>query len=119
MEYSGSMSIEMREPTYFVLLALAGGRRHGYALLEEVAQLSEGRVRLRVATLYAALERLTAEGLLATDGDEVVDSRRRRYFRLTEAGAARLTGEAARLRANAERAEQRLQVGGWLGAGAS
>ncbi len=102
------MTIEMREPTFWVLTVLAAGRRHGYALIQEARELSEGRVDLKVATLYAALERLGEQGLVAVDGDEVVDGRLRRYFRLTDAGAVALDAQIARLEANARQARARL-----------
>jgi PadR family transcriptional regulator PadR len=102
------MSTEMREPTFWVLTVLAAGRRHGYALLKEANELSDGRINLKVATLYAALERLAAEGLVSLDGDEVVDGRARRYFRLTDHGASRLEDEITRLQANASKARARL-----------
>ena len=77
---------ELREPTFLVLTALASGRRHGYALIEEVAELSGGRVTLRPGTLYAALDRLVDEGHVRIDGEEVVAGRLRRYSCLTESG---------------------------------
>ena len=101
---------EMREPTFLVLAALADGRKHGYALIGEAATLSDGRVKLKVGTLYAALDRLTAEGLVQSAGDEVVEGRHRRYYELTDAGASRLAAEAARLASNAKRAFARLEV---------
>ena len=100
----------MREPTFLVLAALADGRKHGYALIGEAATLSDGRVKLKVGTLYAALDRLTAEGLVQSAGDEVVEGRHRRYYELTDAGALRLAAEAARLASNAKRAFARLEV---------
>jgi DNA-binding PadR family transcriptional regulator len=100
----------MREPTFLVLAALASGRRHGYALISEAAILSDGRVQLKVGTLYAALDRLSAEGLVQAAGEEVVDGRHRRYYELTDAGAARLSLEATRLASNAKRAFARLEV---------
>ena len=99
---------EMREPTFWILTVLAAGRRHGYALLREAEELSDGRVKLRVATLYAALERMTLEGMVAVDGDEIVEGRARRYFRLTDDGAQRLGREVDRLEANAMKARARL-----------
>lgn len=103
----------MQEPTYWILTALAGGRRHGYALLGEVDALSDGRVRVKVTTLYAALDRLQREGLVVTDGEEIVDGRRRRYFVLTATGAAALFEEAHRLRVAARSAAARLRAHGW------
>ena len=109
-DYVERMASEMREPTFWVLTALTGGRCHGYALMEEARELSGGRFNLKVATLYAALERLGQQGWVALDGDEVVDGRLRRYFRLTDTGAAELEAEVARLEANAHQARTRLQA---------
>lgn len=103
-------NLDMREPTFLVLTALAGGRMHGYALIGEAHKLSDGRVRLKVGTLYAALDRLQAQGLVAAAGDEVVDGRLRRYYELTDIGAVRLGEEAARLESNAHQARVRLQL---------
>jgi DNA-binding PadR family transcriptional regulator len=110
-EYGARMVTEMREPTFWVLTVLAAGRRHGYALMQEARDLSCGRVDLKVATLYAALDRLEKEGLVAVDGDETVDGRVRRYFTLTDAGADKLAVEIARLESNARQAASQLRVG--------
>ena len=99
----------LREPTFLLLTALAGGPLHGYAAIKEVAALSNDRVRLRAGTLYAALDRLTAEGLVALDREEVVEGRLRRYYRLTDKGAAVLEVEAELLRRNASAAAERLR----------
>ena len=56
-------STDMREPTFLVLSSLAGGRRHGYAIISDADAASDGRVTLKAGTLYTALERLTNEGL--------------------------------------------------------
>jgi DNA-binding PadR family transcriptional regulator len=109
----GRVAISLTGPAYWVLTALTEGRRHGYALLGEVSALSEGRVELKVATLYAALERLQRQGLVVADGEEIVDGRARRYFRLTADGAAALAAEAARLEADARHAAERLRQHGW------
>lgn len=107
--YVGRMTTqEMREPTFFVLASLANGRKHGYGIIKDAEELSDGRVRLRVGTLYAALDRLQTEGLVSTAGDEVVAGRLRRYFELTDRGAESLMAEAERQAANAERARERL-----------
>jgi PadR family transcriptional regulator, regulatory protein PadR len=96
------MSIgEMREPTFLLLSALADGRQHGYSLLQAVATLSRGRVRLRPGSLYGALDRLAREGLVQEAGTEVVEGRHRRYYDLTEAGVKALTKQAQRLQDNA------------------
>jgi PadR family transcriptional regulator PadR len=96
------------EPAFFVLTALVGAPRHGYGIVGEVERLSEGRVRLRVGTLYGVLDRLVAEGLVELDREEVERGRLRRYFRLTDAGGRCLAAEAERLAANARVASRRL-----------
>lgn len=101
----------MREPTFWVLTALAAERRHGYALIQEVRELSNGRIDLKVATLYAALDRLRRQGLVTADGDEVNDGRLRRYFRLSAAGRELLTAEIERMEQNARDARARLRLG--------
>jgi PadR family transcriptional regulator PadR len=99
---------EMREPTFFILTALVDGKKHGYALISETNRLSSGRTVLRVGTLYAALDRLEGEGLVESDGEEVVDGRLRRYYRLTDDGLQTLDNEVARLEDNANQARTRL-----------
>ncbi|MER5318312.1 PadR family transcriptional regulator [Streptosporangium roseum] len=100
----------MQEPTFLILTALAAGPQHGYGVINDVREISGDRVRLRAGTLYAALDRLQSEGLVAADREEVVDGRLRRYYRLTGDGAGRLAAEAERLRRHAEAASTRLRV---------
>jgi DNA-binding PadR family transcriptional regulator len=98
----------MREPTFLILTALAGAPLHGYGVIRQVAEHSGGRVTLSAGTLYAALDRLTGEGLVEASGEEEVDGRVRRYYRLTPAGGAALHAEAESLRRNADLATRRL-----------
>lgn len=100
-----------------ILTALAAEPQHGYAVMNDVERISEGRVRLRPGTLYAALDRLSREGLIEVDREEVVDTRLRRYYRLTGGGAKRLAAEADRLRRHADAASRRLRNAGTLQAG--
>ncbi|MDG4822645.1 PadR family transcriptional regulator [Asanoa sp. WMMD1127] len=99
----------MQEPTFFILTALAEQPLHGYGVIRAVSDLSGGRITLRAGTLYAALDRLTEEGLLVVDREEAVDGRLRRYYRLTDDGATALSAEVERLRANAAMAAARLR----------
>jgi DNA-binding PadR family transcriptional regulator len=101
----------MQEATYLILTALASGSQHGYGIIADVREVSAGRVQLRAGTLYTALDRLRADGLIAVDREEIVDNRLRRYYRLTPEGEKRLAGEAARLHANAIAAMRRLRPG--------
>lgn len=98
----------MQDPTFLILTALATGPKHGYAVTQDVAELSEGTVTLRAGTLYGALDRLVEQELITVDHQEVVDGRLRRYYRLTDRGASRLAERARRLRKQAEAAESRL-----------
>lgn len=98
----------MREPSFLVLTALAATPQHGYAVIEDIARITDGRVRLRAGTLYAALDRLRTDGLIEVDREEIVQSRLRRYYRLTGVGERRLATETARLRQQAGVAELRL-----------
>jgi DNA-binding PadR family transcriptional regulator len=99
----------LQEPTFLILTSLAQGRRHGYALIKDAAELSGGRIALKVGTLYAALERLSTEGLVEAAGEEVVEGRLRRFYVLTEEGAATLAEEVERMRSLASHAAARLQ----------
>ncbi|MER8182260.1 PadR family transcriptional regulator [Kitasatospora sp. NPDC094015] len=99
---------QVQEPTRLVLTALADAPRHGYAIIQEVLAISEGRTRLRTGTLYTALDRLLQQGLVRVDGEEVVGGRLRRTFALTEQGKDLLTEETRRLRLAVLEAERRL-----------
>ncbi|SRR6266540_302848 len=99
----------MREPTFLILTALADQARHGYGIIQEVAAMSAGRVTLLPGTLYTALDRLVAQGLVERDREEVADGRLRRYYRLSGNGIAALDAETARLRDLATVAEHRLR----------
>jgi len=99
----------MQEPTFMILTALADRAQHGYGIMTDVAGISQGRVKLRAGTLYAALDRLLGDGIVGVDREEVVDGRLRRYYRLTPPGAELLAAEAARLSANARIAARRLR----------
>jgi DNA-binding PadR family transcriptional regulator len=98
----------MQETTFLILTALAQGPQHGYGIIQDVGRISRERVALRAGTLYGALERLDADGLIAMDREEIVDGRLRRYYRLTDQGSARLAEEAERLQESAATALRRL-----------
>ena len=105
-------SSRLQEPSFLILTALAAGPQHGYGVIKDVEEISSGSVTLRVGTLYGALDRLTAEGLVELDHEEIVDSRLRRYYRLTDAGSAHLAAEASRTRQQANTALRRLRESG-------
>lgn len=100
----------LREPTFLILTALAARPQHGYAILRDVEEISGGRVSLQAGTLYTALDRLSTQGWVDVDREEVVDGRLRRYYRLTEPGATRLAAEVKKLQAHTRAARQRLRT---------
>jgi DNA-binding PadR family transcriptional regulator len=83
-----------------VLLALADGDKHGYAIVKEVRRRSDGKVEIGASSLYAVLKRLLADGLVEeTDErpDPALDDERRRYYRLTAFGRDVAVTELRRL----------------------
>jgi DNA-binding PadR family transcriptional regulator len=86
--------------TYHILLALAGTPRHGYGIIKEVSNRTDGCVELETGTLYAAIKRLRDEELIEvvprSERPPEEDSRRRNY-RLTKFGQAVLKAESQRL----------------------
>jgi len=86
---------------FHVLLALADGEKHGYAILKEVRRRTGGKVRLSAGTLYAIVKRCLADGWIAESDerpDPALDDERRRYYHLTDFGRRAAVAEAERLR---------------------
>jgi DNA-binding PadR family transcriptional regulator len=86
--------------TFHILIALAGGDRHGYAIIQDVAHRTENQLRLGPGTLYRSLQRMLEQGLIVETGDRPtpeLDDERRRYYRITEYGNAVARAEARRL----------------------
>jgi DNA-binding PadR family transcriptional regulator len=105
-----SNHLPLQEPTFFILLSLAPGKKHGYAILKDVESLSHGRHRLGTGTLYGALSRLLEQGLIerTTDGGQPGPGRARKAYALTRAGRLVLQGETARMQALVSAARARL-----------
>lgn len=92
--------IPLSPVVFDILLALAGGERHGYGILQEVFLRSGGATRPRPGTLYRALSRLLAEGLIEESEERPapdLDDERRRYYALTALGQQVARAEASRL----------------------
>ncbi|GIF78279.1 PadR family transcriptional regulator [Asanoa siamensis] len=99
----------MQEPTFLVLTVLAGPALHGYGIMRAIDEVTQVAGTVRPGTLYAALDRLTQEGLVEVDReDEWAGGRVRRYYCLTPHGADTLRGEAQRRRDLAAAAMRRL-----------
>jgi DNA-binding PadR family transcriptional regulator len=88
-------------PTVFhILLALADGEKHGYAIMQEVEAGTGGAMRLGPGTLYGSIQRMLKDGLISEVRDHVVaahNEERRRYYCLTSFGQRVLRAEAQRL----------------------
>jgi DNA-binding PadR family transcriptional regulator len=83
-----------------VLLAIADGDRHGYAIRKEIERRTDGQIALGTSSLYAVLKRLLAEGLVEEAPERpapALDDERRRYFRLTPFGRRAAVAELKRL----------------------
>jgi DNA-binding PadR family transcriptional regulator len=90
----------LRPIEFHILLALAGEERHGYAILQDVAALTEGELAIEPGTLYRALHRMLRDGWVAESARRPaadLDDERRRYYRITPAGRRVASAEAARL----------------------
>jgi DNA-binding PadR family transcriptional regulator len=98
-----------------ILLALADGEKHGYAIMSEVEVVTEGSVTMGPGTLYGTVKRMLNAGLVEeTDErpDPELDDERRRYYRLTGLGERVLDAEVARMKQLARAATARRTVGG-------
>jgi DNA-binding PadR family transcriptional regulator len=92
--------LPLQPATFHILLAVADGDRHGYAIIQDVASRTDGEVQLSAGTLYRSIQRMLEQGLLEESRRRPVpaqDDERRRYYLLTEFGAAVARAEARRL----------------------
>ena len=90
----------MPPATFQILLALVDGERHGYSIMRDAVERSDGTVRLGPGTLYGSLKRLLEAGLVEESGeraDPEMGDERRRYYRITEQGLHAARAEARRL----------------------
>ena len=93
--------LPLKSNWFHILLSLVGGEQHGYAIMQDVLDRTDGKVRLWPATLYGSLKRLIREGLIAESGERPApefDDARRRYYRLTPLGHQVLDLESERLK---------------------
>jgi DNA-binding PadR family transcriptional regulator len=112
--------LPLRPVEFEILLVLADGESHGYAIIKEAQERSDGAVRIETGTLYRGLRRLVAAGLVTpTDRrpEPDADDERRRYFAITPFGRAVASAEARRLKAQVEAAQARALLSGAGGTG--
>jgi DNA-binding PadR family transcriptional regulator len=99
-----------------ILLALADGEKHGYAIGQDVLAMTNGQVRMGPGTLYGTLNRMVESRLIAPTGErpdpEIDKEERRRYFRVTDFGQRVLQAEVSRLRELIRVADSKAILGG-------
>jgi DNA-binding PadR family transcriptional regulator len=109
---SPSSYLPLTEPTFYILLSLALGKKHGYAILKDVEALSNGKVSLSTSTLYGALGRLLDQGLIErVPNDEEENTGPglpRKAYILSETGRRVLEAETDRLQSMISVAHWRL-----------
>jgi DNA-binding PadR family transcriptional regulator len=115
MKYADAGSFLPLSPLAFqVLLSLAGGSLHGYAIIADIAERTGGVVTLRTGTMYLLLRRMAKDGLIAETDDRprrTEDDERRRYYVLTPLGRAVAAAEARRLEGIVRQARERHVLG--------
>jgi DNA-binding PadR family transcriptional regulator len=97
--------------TFYILLALAKGPTHGYAVAQDVEELTDGRIVMGPGTLYGSLQRMLGSGVIeetANPGESGLHSQRRRYYHMSSLGAAALQAESERLLRAVNAARERL-----------
>ena len=103
--------LPLTPPMFQVLVALADGEKHGYAIIKEVQRRTDGKVRLSAGTLYALIKRFVQDGLIVESDerpDPSLDDERRRYYRLSDDGRAVAIAEARRMEEVIEQARGKL-----------
>jgi DNA-binding PadR family transcriptional regulator len=113
MAFDPTPHLPLTPACFQILVALADGEKHGYAIIKEVARRTEGRVRLRAGTLYTALGRLVDDGLVQESRerpDPSLDDERRRYYRLSQRGRTVVLAEAGRLAEALRHVRAKLRV---------
>ena len=112
VRFDPDMYLPLTAAEFQVLVALADGEKHGYAIGKEVARRTDGQVILRAATLYTVIKRLLADDLIHESDarpDPALDDERRRYYRLTDRGRKVAVAEANRLERTVAQARQKLK----------
>jgi len=92
--------LPLPEATFYILIALGSGDRHGYAILQEVEAATGGKLRMGAGTLYRSLQRMLEQGLIEETTERPApeeDDERRRYYRITALGREAALAEARRL----------------------
>ena len=106
--------LPVNPPVFHILLALAEGERHGYAIMQEVRERTAGKLSLGPGTLYYSIKRMLTNGLIEESAERPTpeaDDERRRYYRVTPLGRQVAEAEAQRLSELVELARARNYLG--------
>ena len=111
-EQDAAAFLPLHHNWFHILLSLVGAEQHGYGIMQEVLERTNGTVRLWPATLYGTLKRLIGDGLIEESEERPVaelDDARRRYYRLTPLGRTVLDLECERLQEMLRMVERKRQ----------
>ena len=100
MTHDPDSFLPLTPAAFHILLTLADGEKHGYGIMQEVAAISDGQIKLGPGTLYGTIKRMVADGWIEESDerpDPELDDERRRYYRLTDLGGKVVRAEAGRL----------------------
>src|SRR5918993_4635388 len=113
MRFNASTFLPLTPAEFQVLVALADGEKHGYAIIKEVARRTNGKVTIRTGTLYTVIKRFVDDYLIvesAARPDPALDDERRRYYRLSDRRRAVAVAEADRLTETLAQARAKLAL---------
>lgn len=100
MSENSEALLPLTPAVFHIMLALGDVERHGYSLMQEIAQQTDGRVRIGPGTLYRSLKQMLRDGLVIETDERPApefDNERRRYYRITDLGRRVTEAEARRL----------------------
>ena len=114
VDLRGEHLLPLSPAVFHILLALAGGERHGYDIMREVETITDGKLQMGPGTLYGSIKRMLRDSLIAEADerpDPALDDSRRRYYELTDFGRRVLVAESGRLARLVEVARRRNLLG--------
>jgi DNA-binding PadR family transcriptional regulator len=84
---------------FHILVALGEGQRHGYSIMQDIAERTNNKIRMSPGTLYAAMKRMLEQGLIEEirETNVLAGDERRRYYRITKLGRRVVSAEALRM----------------------